>query len=941
MVIDTDWLVDFFRRQVRLGFDEGDYTRTRNCCNGVLRYLPDDIETLAQLGEAALASHDGATARRAFEKLCELEPLHAEHAMQLAKAYLQLQDWPAAHAALLLVLELNPEHAEALATRGLVEQLHQRLQLMGQAQTREPGRNDPCPCGSGLKYKKCCLASGSRQVIEQRLFEAFAAEEWHSVLSLAGELESTDAQVKRAEGLARYYLGQRQSAYPLLSSIGAAFAQDMELLAARADLELDHDVSLAQRLAEQVLLEEPMQWRAALVLAACHARRLEREAVEPILRNLIYSHPQCDLAWQRLCSFLNGEQRAEDELAIARLWTQTCPHNAEAWLQRGMTLLLANSEMDEARQSLEQALSLNQRHHEALCWLGFWHQAQQDPQQAVGYLLRGLELKPDYQPGWNMLGGVYHSVGRQHEAEGCFMRALAIAPEQAKAWNNLANTYLDAQLLDEAEKVMRVGLALNPEEPNLWNNLGNILSANRRLKEAHVAYLKALEVAPEFNPVLINLAGVEANFGNLNGAIELLRGVLDFQVARTNILFLANYHADWSGEQVFSIYRDVVQRFFPPQRYFTYTNERRPGRRLKIGYMSPDFCHHVCAHFTEPLMRQHDHTVVEVFAYSLARREDNVTERFIGYADHWRHCVGLSDEAIAEQIRSDGIDILVDLAGHTGNSRLTVFALKPAPVQVSWWMGFAFGTGLPQVDYFLADEQMLPEGCESSFAETLWRMPAPAIVYQANPSMPEVTALPAQKNGYITFGSLTRPVRINYKVIRVWAELLRRVPGSKLILDSATFKDPSLVEHYRQQFAERGVDPERLLIGYTSPVWDVLAAMDIALDCFPHNSGTTLFESLWMGLPFVSLRGRPSMGRVGATILHGIGRDEWMADSEEEYLDKLVALATDLPALAATRAGLRQQMAASALCNGEDFARRMELTYQQMWQRYCAIGEQS
>ena len=126
MVIDTEWLVDFFRRQVRLGFDEGDYTRTRNCCNGVLRYLPDDIETLAQLGEAALASHDGATARRAFEKLCELEPLHAEHAMQLAKAYLQLQDWPAAHAALLLVLELNPEHAEALATRGLVEQLHQR-----------------------------------------------------------------------------------------------------------------------------------------------------------------------------------------------------------------------------------------------------------------------------------------------------------------------------------------------------------------------------------------------------------------------------------------------------------------------------------------------------------------------------------------------------------------------------------------------------------------------------------------------------------------------------------------------------------------------------------------------------------------------------------------------------------------------------------------------
>jgi protein O-GlcNAc transferase len=393
---------------------------------------------------------------------------------------------------------------------------------------------------------------------------------------------------------------------------------------------------------------------------------------------------------------------------------------------------------------------------------------------------------------------------------------------------------------------------------------------------------------------------------------------------------------------VFELYREVTQRF-PQRLYFDYANSLEPQRRLRIGYVSPDFRHHVCALFIEPLLRNHDRSQVEVFAYSLVRREDAVTERFMGHVEHWRHCVGLKDEAIAERIRADNIDILVDLAGHTGNNRLQVFALKPAPVQVSWWMGFAFGTGLDQVDYFLADEQMLPPGCESSFAESLWRMPAPAVAYCAPAHMQaaEVEPLPALSNGYITFGSLTRPVRLNHRVIRAWSELLRRVPGSRLMLDSGSFQDESLRDHYQALFAGQGIGAERLLLGYTSPATAALAQMDIALDCFPHNSGTTLYESLWMGLPVVSLRDRPSMGRVGALILHGMGRDEWIADTEQEYLDKLAALASDVPALAAIRAGLREEMRSSRLCDAPDFTRRMEATYRQMWQRYCEEGNQA
>ncbi|SEE46610.1 tetratricopeptide repeat protein [Pseudomonas anguilliseptica] len=940
MTVDSTWLIEFFRRQARLGFEEGDYTRTRNSCRGVLKELPDDPEALSLLGDAALASHDAAVACKTFDRLLELDPGNAQHALKLGKAYLQIQDWVAAAAAFKQVLELEPEHGEAAQSLVLVEQLQERLHVLGQVAAYQPGRNEPCSCGSGLKYKKCCLQTNTQQILKQCLEQASQAEDWERVISLAGEILTPTAQDQRAEALARYHLEQRADAYPLVVAARRNFPKDPEVLAALADLELDHNVTEAEALASLALAFDPGQWLAHLVLSACCSRTNRLEKAESILRELIRNNPQCDLAWQRLSTLLRKNHRLPDDLLAMREWTQKCPENPDAWCHLGMSTVTAEANLEEARAYLEKALSLKPEHHEALCWLGLSYQHQQNPQTALGYLLQGLQLKSDYQLGWNMLGAVYHSVGRQHEAEGCFMRAIAISPKQSLSWNNLANTYLDASLLDEAEKVMRVALDINQNEAVLWNNLGNILGARKRLREAYKAYVKALEIAPEFKQVFVNLAGIESQFGDFNTAVEQLRQVLDNPLARTNILFTVNYHPDWTGPEVFSVYREVVDGYFPKRKYFSHKNERSAGRKLRIGYVSPDFCHHVCSYFIEPLMRNHDHENFEIFAYSLVKREDHVTERFVKYADHWRLCTGLTSEAIAEQIYADQIDILVDLAGHTGNNRLEAFAMKPAPVQVSWWVGFAFGSGLEQMDYFLADEQMLPPGCESSFAENLWRMPAPAIVYEPSVAMPELSDLPALKNGYITFGSLTRPIRVNYKVIRAWSELLKRVPNSKLILDSHSFQDTSLCDYYRSEFAKNDIPAHRLVIGFTSPVSAVLKKIDIALDCFPHNSGTTLFESLWMGLPFVSLRDRPSMGRVGATILHGVGRDEWIANDETQYVDKLVTLASDVPALAKLRAGLREEMQASPLCNGPDFTRRMELTYREMWQRYCEEGEQ-
>ena len=301
--------------------------------------------------------------------------------------------------------------------------------------------------------------------------------------------------------------------------------------------------------------------------------------------------------------------------------------------------------------------------------------------------------------------------------------------------------------------------------------------------------------------------------------------------------------------------------------------------------------------------------------------------------------IGMTDAALADRIRADGIDVLVELAGHTAHNRLRAFARKPAPVSLSW-MGFGYTTGLGAIDYFLTDSASAPEGSEELFAERLWRLPTSAWAYRPAEGMGSVNALPALAGGHVTFGTLTRSVRINHRSIRVWSQILLRVARSRLVIDSGNYRDEGMRSALFEKFAVHGVAPERLAIGYHSPPWDVLSSMDIGLDCFPHNSGTTLFESLYMGVPFITLAGRPSVGRLGSSILHGVGHPEWIAANEEEYVEKAIELASDLPRLARLRAGLRTETEASPLRDEAGFARAVEAAYREMFKRWATAPGQ-
>ena len=572
-------------------------------------------------------------------------------------------------------------------------------------------------------------------------------------------------------------------------------------------------------------------------------------------------------------------------------------------------------------------------------------------------------------------GRTARETGQLAAAEALLRQALRFAPQSVGLLSELALT-LSAQFQHGAAAyLLEDALKIAPRMPALHLNHGLMLQRQGLLDAAEKAYRKALALKPDYADVLLNLGVVLRERRDFQGAIRTLRHALGvnprqrhahnhlgaslIQIGRVeealacieqalvldprdpeaaaNRLFIANYLPDAAPEKVFAFYREHEQRQFGAiaARTAPHRNLPDPQRRLRVGYVSPDFRNHAVAFFVEPLLARHDRAAVEVFAYAEVLREDTVTERMRAHVNHWRTTVGMSDEALARQIEADGIDVLVDLAGHTLGNRLGAFARKPAPVSVSW-LGYGYTTGLSTIDYFLADAVTAPPGCEHLFAESVWRLPVPPFVFRPPAAAGPVGPLPALRGRGVTFGSLSRAVRLNDRVLRTWAALLKRVPGSRLALDSQSFADKFTRDEFAERFGRLGIERKRLVMGYHTPPWDTLRTVDIGLDCFPHNSGTTLFDSLHMGIPYVTLADRPSVGRIGSSVLHGLGHPEWIAASEDEYVEKAAALAGDLAALGRLRAALRQALMASPLMDEAGFARQLEGAYRSMWQRWCA-----
>jgi len=578
---------------------------------------------------------------------------------------------------------------------------------------------------------------------------------------------------------------------------------------------------------------------------------------------------------------------------------------------------------------LQQALS----HHQA----GRLHQAEK--------LYRQILLKePSHHQVLNYLGALAHETGNSKLAIELISKAIASKPDYFNAFNNLGLVFNETGMLDEAVTCYRRALTLNPDYALAYNNLGNTLIKQGKLNQAIACFKQAIALKPDFADTLYNLGNVLKDQGKLDEAVACYRQALninpDYTESQSNLLFCLNYFPSQSDVHYLDEARNYGRKVTNKVsvRYSDWDCLINP-RRLSVGMVSGNFYNHPIGYFLENFLANINTTQINLTAYPTTKREDELTSRIRSHFVAWKPLLGMNDKAAAQLIYNDGIHILIDLSGHTANNRLPVFAWKPAPIQVSW-LGYSASTGLAEMDYLLADPYVVPPGEETHFTETIWRLPESYLCFSHPKEMVAVGPLPALKEGRITFGCFNNPNKMNDSVVDLWAKVMCAVPESRLVLKSKRFSDPAICEIIRQRFAVSGITAERLILKSFAPNREehlaVYNQVDIALDPFPYNGTTTSVEGLWMGVPFLTLRGDRFVSHVGESIAYNTGLTDWVADDAEDYVAKAVAKTTDLEALARLRVALRQRLLASPLCNGPRFATNFETAMWEMWRQFNA-----
>ena len=598
----------------------------------------------------------------------------------------------------------------------------------------------------------------------------------------------------------------------------------------------------------------------------------------------------------------------------------------------------ASGKLPEAGASYNRAIRMKPDYADAYNNLGLVFQGQDKVDEAISCYQKALQLRPNYPDASYNLGNALKGRGKLTEAIQCFQKAVALRPDYFEAINNMGNVFNDQGKSNEAVLCHKKAVALKPDFPEAYYNLGNALHGMVRLKEATVCYNKAIQLKSDYPEAYNNIGIVFKDRGRLGKAIECYKRSLelkpDFSKVHSDLLLAMNYDPSAGPRSIFLESSAWWHRHGEPYAYKFHHEKRKPHGRLRVGYVSPDFRGHSVSSFFQPLLMAHNREEVEVFCYAEVKRPDKMTVRIKGLSDHWRSTVGLGDDAVAEKIYEDRIHILVDLAGHTANNRLPVFARKPAPVQVTW-LGYPGTTGMPVVDYRLTDEIADPEADgHERCSETLVRLKNGFLCYLPPVRAPNVANLPALEAGGITFGSFNNLPKLNERVIEVWSGILSQLPGSSLLLKSRQLADKSTKNRYLNLFVNNGVTSDRIRTLPATPSisehLDLYNRIDIGLDPFPYNGTTTTCEALWMGVPVVALRGNHHPSRVGASILTRVGLGDLVARNEEEYVGRAVKLANDPGRLKELRKGMRRRMTASPLCDSKGFARAVENVYREI-----------
>ncbi|MBN1307357.1 MAG: tetratricopeptide repeat protein [Chitinispirillaceae bacterium] len=575
----------------------------------------------------------------------------------------------------------------------------------------------------------------------------------------------------------------------------------------------------------------------------------------------------------------------------------------------------------------------------ALCNLAASLRELQRLDEAISALEKAVALRPEAIEPRLQLADWCIRQSLVTEAEAHLNEALTYHPGSAEAENGLGNCAMARHDLNAAKNHYYRALRLRPDYANAHYNIGNIMREWNRLDEAAACYLSTIRFQPGKTAPLVNLGETRQLLGEPAASEACFREALaidpECRAAQDNLLVSMNYNHLYTPEAVFAAHCEWGKRFAlqaAPQ----WRNIPSPGRKLIIGYLSPDFRSHPAAAFLEPMLRHHDPDRFEIRCYAETVHKDHTTEAFRELADSWRTVERMSDREVADRIRNDGVDVLVDTAGHFRGNRLGVFALRAAPLQISG-IGYPGTTGLAAMDYRITDAVIDPPEADDCALEKPLRLGKGFCCYRPPECLPAVGTLPALTNRYITFGSLHTTARLNEAVIALWSAVLRAVPSSRLLICRATLT-PSVISRLRGWFSRGKIDPGRISFRPVIPAAGHLTVyndIDFSLDTFPWSGHTTACESLIMGVPMITLTGDRHAGRLAASVLSAAGLPQCIARSQEEFVAIAAGHAAQPDKLASLRPGLRRRVIASLLCDGASYMKNLEEQYRRIWRKWC------
>jgi protein O-GlcNAc transferase len=684
--------------------------------------------------------------------------------------------------------------------------------------------------------------------------------------------------------------------------------------------------------------------------AAIQLRAGNFDQAQRILEKIVKKQPENIPALNMLGMLSYQLHKYDSAIQYMKRVVRLQPQNSRAYYVLGHSLQ-EKGKVDEAVDYYQEALKLDPGLADIYYNLGTIYHDKKKIDEAVAFYGKALQINPrDIDACYN-LGNILQENGRLDEAVTYYQKALQLDPGLVDVYSKLGLIYNVKKQYDEAINSYRQAVRINPSGPAAYYGLGTALAGKGRLEDAILVYRKALQMNPSDATAYYYLGYTLLVQGMLNeGETSLRRSIQidpDVPSPYQSLLQLMSYSKKYDAQTVLSEHLYFDKHFAEPllPAIIPHSNICDTNRKLRVGYVSPNFRRHSVCYFIEPVLRSHDRGNFEIYCYSDVLVEDEVTRRIQTTSHQWRKIAGMSDQTVSGLIREDGIDVLVDLAGHTNDNRMLVFARKPAPVQLSW-IGYPGTTGLSTMDYKIVDNYTDPPGMtEHLYSETLLRLPDCFLCYLPFEYSPNVGSPPALSSGYITFGSFNNFTKISSEVVKIWSEILRLVPDSRLVLKSFNFLDEKTRGHAMDMFAREGIITDRVESLPPNPSirehLETYNHIDIALDTFPYNGTTTTCEALWMGVPVVALAGETHVSRVGVSLLSNVGLPELVTPTPEAYVEIATELARNIHRLDTLRGHLRDTMAHSRLTDAKRFTAGLESCYHTIWDRWCCSRRRS